>query len=593
MTKLHVIDGQMGDQLFEFEDNVVFVGRASKNDVQVKDYSVSRNHLKIIREGAKYLIEDQGSRNGTWVDGNLLEPGKELEVCEGTPIVVGNTLITLGDKAPLDNMLTLYAVSVFSPKDKGRKNLIYKDRRFTSRKSLELIYEVSTALMRSSRIEDVCNRIMDSLFSHLKRIDSGAILWIDGETGELTEIASRSRSKQGSIKISHSRTIVNRVIREGKAVLISDISSESEESFSRSIEKMLIKSVMCVPLIIKSEIRGVFYVHSEHVGNGFRRDDLFLLTGLSTPAALAIENGLLHSKREQVEEELRKAHHELERRVEERTAELRKTNEDLAREIKERRQAEEELKSAYAELKETQEKLIQSEKLAALGRFSAGISHEIKNPLGIILGGIGYLEKKLERADQDVQVAMGKIKEATQRANNILLGLLQFARPSELKVEKTKPEELIKATLSLLEYKIFLNNIKVKTNYQKEDIYIRIEKDQIQQVLFNILLNSVEAMPKGGRIEIGVYRDDSDHFSGKPACVIEVEDTGEGISKENQSKVYEPFFTTKRDKKGTGLGLSISKTIVERNEGRLLIESEEGKGTKIRLLFRLAQGDAE
>ena len=100
-------------------------------------------------------------------------------------------------------------------------------------------------------------------------------------------------------------------------------------------------------------------------------------------------------------------------------------------------------------------------------------------------------------------------------------------------------------------------------------------------------------MPKGGQIKIGVYRDDSAHFASKPACVIEIEDTGEGISKENQLKVYEPFFTTKRDKKGTGLGLSVSKMIVEKNKGQLLIGSEEGKGTKIKLLFQLAQGDAE
>jgi signal transduction histidine kinase len=98
-------------------------------------------------------------------------------------------------------------------------------------------------------------------------------------------------------------------------------------------------------------------------------------------------------------------------------------------------------------------------------------------------------------------------------------------------------------------------------------------------------------MPKGGEINIAVYREDSDHFSGKSACVIKIEDTGEGISKENQLKVYEPFFTTKRDKKGTGLGLSISKTIVEKNKGQVLIESEEKKGTKIKLLFQLAEGD--
>jgi two-component system sporulation sensor kinase A len=188
---------------------------------------------------------------------------------------------------------------------------------------------------------------------------------------------------------------------------------------------------------------------------------------------------------------------------------------------------------------------------------------------------------------------MGKIKEATQRANNILLGLLQFARPSELKAEKTKPEELIKETLSLLEYKMFLNNIQVKTDYNKKDIYIYVEKDQIQQVLFNILLNSVEAMPKGGKINITIRRKDSNYFSGKSACLIEIEDTGEGISRENQLKLYEPFFTTKRDNKGTGLGLSISKMIVEKNKGQLLIDSEEGKGTKIKLLFQLAEGNAD
>ncbi|MFX1487417.1 MAG: FHA domain-containing protein, partial [Promethearchaeota archaeon] len=493
MTKLHVIDGQMGDQFFDFEDDVIFLGRASNNDVQISDYSISRSHLKIIRKGAKYLIEDQGSRNGTWVDGDLLEPGKELEVREGIPIVVGNTLICLGDKAPQDNMLTLYAVSVCSPKGKDRENLIYKDKRFTSRRSLELIYEVSTVLMQSSNIEDVCKKIMDCLFSYLKRIDSGAILWIDSETGELREIVSRARNNQESIKISHSRTTVNRVIREGKAVVISDISCEREEDFSRTIEKMLIKSVMCVPLIIKSEIRGVFYVHSENVRNGFRRDDLFLLTGLSTPAALAIENGLLHSKREQVEEKLRKAHHELERRIQERTAELIKTNEDLRREIRERKQAEEKREEMEAQL-------LQAQKMEAVGTLAGGIAHDFNNLLQAVQGYAELLlmrKKEGERGWRELE----EITYAAKRGAELTQQLLTFSRKVESEKRPLDLNKEVKELRELLERTI-PKMIEVKLQLSDDLQAINADAVQLKQVLMNLAVNAKDAMPGGGTLLI-------------------------------------------------------------------------------------------
>ena len=254
----------------------------------------------------------------------------------------------------------------------------------------------------------------------------------------------------------------------------------------------------------------------------------------------------------------------------------------------ERVKVNEELSQASAKLKEAQYGLIQSEKLAALGRFSSGIAHEVKNPLGIILGGTEYLERKLQAEDKDIKIALKKIKESTLRADTILRNLVKFAMPSEIKTEKITPQELINDTISLLKYRSSLVNVDITTEFAKEDIHIVIDKNQMQQVLFNIFVNAIDAMLKGGDIKVKTYKASGKEFSrvGK-VCVIEVVDTGEGITKENLPRLFEPFFTTKRDKKGTGLGLSMSKTIVDNNHGSLFVDSEVGKGTTIRVVLPL------
>jgi PAS domain S-box-containing protein len=187
------------------------------------------------------------------------------------------------------------------------RNLPKNNRRIADRKHLELIHEVSTILMQSFDINEIGEKIMDALFSCLKSIDNGAILLIDDKIGELREIAVRARDTRQKGIFNYSRTIVNRVTREGKAVVMSDTSKEDKEDLSESIEMMRVKSIMCVPLVIKSEIRAAIYVHSVNVPYGFRKDDLLLLTGLSTPAAVAIENVLLYSKSKQTEEALRRS----------------------------------------------------------------------------------------------------------------------------------------------------------------------------------------------------------------------------------------------------------------------------------------------
>ena len=307
MTKLYIINGPMMGNSFELNGNTAFVGRAPDNDIQINDRSISRKHLKIFRRGDQLFIEDLNSQNGTWIFGKQIEPRQECHVTEGLPIGIGSILISLVEGISEEDLVTQYSIDLLKPTGKKWRNLSQDNRRISDRRHLELIHEVSTTLMQSLHINEIAEKIMDSIFSCLKRIDSGAILLFEKETGQLKEIIVKSKENREEMAFTYSRTIVNRVIREGKAVMMSDTSKEEREDLSDSIEMMRVKSIMCVPLIFKSEVRGAIYVHSVDVPYGFRKDDLLLLTGLSTPATVALENALLYSKSKGIEEALRRS----------------------------------------------------------------------------------------------------------------------------------------------------------------------------------------------------------------------------------------------------------------------------------------------
>lgn len=251
-----------------------------------------------------------------------------------------------------------------------------------------------------------------------------------------------------------------------------------------------------------------------------------------------------------------------------------------------------ELEVTYRQLQDTQGRLVQSEKLAALGRFASGVAHEVKNPLAILLGGLEYLKAKLTGGDPDLQEAVIKMREAVMRADIIINDLLTFAKPSRVIAEATHPNTLVNDAVSfvdLFKHKSDTADVTMHLDLTDKDIRVEVDKNQMQQVLFNVLLNAIEATPMKGDIYIKTYADmaalpDVPHEK-RAVCVIEIQDTGAGISKDNLPKLFEPFFTTKRDRKGTGLGLSIVKSIVERHKGAINIESEPGKGTTVKILL--------
>jgi len=187
----------------------------------------------------------------------------------------------------------------------------------------------------------------------------------------------------------------------------------------------------------------------------------------------------------------------------------------MAQDNTERKQAQMRLKQAYDELKQTQQELIQSEKLAALGRFSLGLAHEVKNPLAIILGWTEFLQRKLTQADADTQEALEKIKDSVDRSNRVIHELLLFSRPSQIKRSRLSVEALVVETLGLLEQRLKLNNVAIDVQLEQRDkLWLEVNKNQIQQVLFNLLINAADAVAQQGRIGVKAYPVDSSGRAG-------------------------------------------------------------------------------
>ena len=294
MIKLYMMDGVEEIQSFDFKGDTVYIGRSPDNHVEMIDGHVSRRHLKIRRRGDRYFVQDLKSKNGTYVNGELISPGVEVEVQEGLPITLGMSLICLG-RACLEEVMPFVDAIYESDKLFEISGFPLKDRAMTPQRNMELIANVSDVLKGSLTLREILERILTHIFELLRRVDRGAILLIDGESGKITEALSRYKRLGDPAAVTYSRTVVKRVMADRRAFMMLDTFSEERGNLSESMEVMKIRSVLCLPLISRSKMRGLMYLDSVEEPNGFRNEDLSLLTALSAPAALAIENALLYS----------------------------------------------------------------------------------------------------------------------------------------------------------------------------------------------------------------------------------------------------------------------------------------------------------
>jgi PAS domain S-box-containing protein len=254
--------------------------------------------------------------------------------------------------------------------------------------------------------------------------------------------------------------------------------------------------------------------------------------------------------------------------VDRRENELRKANEELT-------WSREEVRSSYEQLKASQENQVRSEKLAFAARMAASVAHEIRNPLGIVTLAIERLREKL-KGEEDKLTLADTIYQSTERVNRLVTDFVNCTRPQKLRMRKRDIHGALRKLIALTKSKFKENRIKVILRFRESAPFVFIDPSRIEQAFLNIVLNAIDAMPRGGRVTIATEYDEE-------FVTVIFKDSGVGIAKENLFRVFDPFFTTKPV--GTGLGLAVTYSIIASHNGVITVESRKGKGATFTIRF--------
>jgi len=291
---------------------------------------------------------------------------------------------------------------------------------------------------------------------------------------------------------------------------------------------------LVVPLFMEGEVTAVLVVGEKLSGEIFDTDEIELLEMLAGETVIALKNAGLYQ----------------------------------------------DLQSRMEELQRTQESLVESAKLAAVGELAASVAHEINTPLMVILGNSNLLLRQLP-SNSPASAKVSIIEMEAHRAGKIVRDLLNFARKREPKREQLSVHDVLDRAIDLLGPKLALAHVEVERVFDLSLPAIAGDRDQLTQVFLNLITNAMDAMETGGRVvlQTGIHQGDD----GRAMVSVSVSDTGHGIPPEHRARIFEPFYTTKSEGRGTGLGLSVSLGILQMHGGSIEVDSKVGHGTTMRV----------
>jgi len=356
-----------------------------------------------------------------------------------------------------------------------------------------------------------------------------------------------------------SSDLTSHVIRTGEPLLITDLSKQQADlpGYQTWGTHKVAATWMAVPMILGERVVGVMNVQRYHA-YAYDDDHLEFLRTIADQVTVAIENARLYNQaqheiaqRKAAEEALQTYTSNLESLIDARTDELR----------------------------EAQEQILRQEKLAVLGRLAASISHELRNPLGVITNAVYYLKMVLSDQDAKVQEYLNLIDDQAHKAAKIATNLLEYTRSRLPQREIVQLEPFISHVLTLIPPP---PTIRCHTDIPPDLPSIFIDSIHLEQILTNLINNAYQAMPAGGDLSF-LAQVAEDYVS------LAVQDSGEGMSEKVLAHIFEPLFTTKA--RGIGLGLAVTQNLIEANGGRIEVESREGEGSTFTLFLPIAKDD--
>jgi len=453
-------------------------------------------------------------------------------VLRNTSIIMTTALDSISDKTlGLGLGADDYLTKPFDPQELlARIDAVMRIRRSEQalrRRNQELsaLIEINRMVTSSLEFDEVLETTIQGI-REILHVETGSLVLVDEEIGGLIFRKTFS-PEQGWITgrtIQPEEGIVGYVVQSGEPKLVNNV--ERDPHFSAKVDEetgFISHTILCVPLRIRDRVIGAIEVTNKLDGV-FTEQDLELLQAMAASVAVAVDNASLYS----------------------------------------------ELADFAKELERSQAQLVQAEKMAAIGRLAASIAHEINNPLQAIHNSL-HLSLHERLGDDKRLQYLNMAQTEVQRLIEIVQRMLDFYRPSRGGVAPADVNSVVENVLALAHKRLQHGGVRVHTHLSPDLPFVPVVSDQITQVFLNIVINAIEAMPSGGDLRLETMLSEDGEW-----VQVYFRDTGAGMSAEQITNLFEPFYTTKLD--GTGLGLAISYGIIERHGGTIEVSSQPGQG---------------
>jgi signal transduction histidine kinase len=546
-------------------DEVYSLGRAADNSIVLEGSLISRRHGQLRRDGERFLISDLGSHNGIFVNGQKIQ---ETALKDNDEIRIGNYVLVFREGEGGDGQLQttpvhrpFETVTVEEDFDNLVSQITQPGRTTTARvtdstllrqlekerRTLALLCDLSRALSAVYSLEDVSRRAIQILLE-TTQAERGAVFVLEPDNSLHPCMICEREGVRLPGPVALSQTVANRILTERKGIITADAAEDPRFAHGQSVMMRGLRSIACAPLVGQAGNLGILYLENNRSIGAFSHDDLELLCAVASQVGLSVENAKFY-------DELKRANEALERRIEERTVELR--NSELKR--------------------------FQAEKIASLSRLVAGVAHEVNNPLGALKGNLeivmvmaarlatseGRPPKEVQLIEQLVKIAQESVN-CCVRIMGVVRSLRTFARLDESEYKMANVNEGLAAAVQLLDPAV---RKRIEVHLRLGEVpSIPCYPALLNEAFMNLITNACQAIKQHGEIFLETRQEDEE-------VVVSIRDTGCGISPQHLEKIFDPGFTTKGVGVGVGLGLATAFSVIKEHQGVIQVASEVGVGS--------------